>query len=105
MEPTDVAAFKIYLDEVKSRLIYGAARADGVRAGRVTAPSAAESKLYTMLDFTKKRASYLIVGPDGFCPPRSPGGRGMKNMSAAAANFEKRGVVSYRFRKIEESIV
>ena len=59
----------------------------------------------TMLDFTKKRASYLIVGPDGFCPPRSPGGRGMKNMSAAAANFEKRGVVSYRFRKIEESIV
>jgi len=58
-----------------------------------------------MLDFTKKRASYLIVGPDGFCPPRSPGGRGMKNMSAAAANFEKRGVVSYRFRKIEESIV
>ena len=68
-------------------------------------PSAAESKLHTMLDFTKKRASYLIVGPDGFCPPRSPGGRGMKNMSAAAANFEKRGVVSYRFRKIEESIV
>jgi hypothetical protein len=58
-----------------------------------------------MLDFTKKRASYLIVGPDGFCPPRSPGGRGMKNMSAATANFEKRGVVSYRFRKIEESIV
>ena len=56
-----------------------------------------------MLDFTKKRASYLIVGPDGFCPPRSLGGRGMKNMSAA--NFEKRGVVSYRFRKIEESIV
>lgn len=53
-EPTDVAAFKIYLDEVKSRLIYGAARADGVRAGRVTAPSAAESKLYTMLDFTKR---------------------------------------------------
>ena len=86
-EPTDVAAFKIYLDEVKSRLIYGAARADGVRAGRVTAPSAAESKLYTMLDFTKKRASYLIVGARWLLPAPQSGRPGHEKHVRSRSQF------------------
>ena len=57
----------------------------------------------TMLDFTKKRASYLIVGHPNFCRPAVRAAGAWNTVSAAAPNFEKRGVVSYRFRKSKES--
>ena len=103
---TDVAAFKFYLDEVKYRLSgrYGAGNG-GLCRGTEQCPVGTDSDAIRCLASTAGKASYLIVEP---LVLRSPGGRGAMQHPRPhqkQTKNKKRGVVSYRFRKLEKSIL
>ena len=73
----------------------------GLCRGTEQCPVGTDSDAIRCLASTAGKASYLIVEP---LVLRSPGGRGAMQHPRPHQN-KKRGVVSYRFRKLEKSIL
>ena len=90
---------------MKCRPKSGAVRADAARHPGGNA--AGFSGFQPVIRCSASHKAGIVFDCEGIVEfvPRSPGGRDAGEASAAAANFKKRGVVSYRFRKIEESIL
>ena len=91
---------------MKCRPEYGAARVEEPLPEWMEKPSRTESKLQYDARFYQKEGIVFDCEGARTAASRDPAAGALLPLQpAAAAKYEKRGVVSYRFRKIEESIL